>query len=142
MDIQNKIERFKNEKISISKDNMINKLFQDNKVLYEYLSIYEKNNKKSYIINVAFTSICIFIEYQLTQKDNYLHEFIVEKLSYIQNKKSCIDKTYYYHLLKFLVNFIQICFLQTQDKSYLNHINCIYIELLFMNNNHNIEYKM
>lgn len=141
MDIQNKIERFEIEKKKLRKDDIINKLFQDNKVLYEYLLINEKNNKRSNIINVAFTSIGIFIEYELTENDSYLQEFIVEKLEYIQNKKNCLDKTYYYHIVKFLVNFIQICFLKTQDKSYLSHTNCIHIELLFMKNNHNMEYK-
>lgn len=142
MEIQNRIERFEIEIKNLQKNNIINGLLRENRNIYNSLIVLEKVKEENTLINIAYTSLGIFIQYKLTNNDNYLKTFIHEKMNIIHYKKESLDELYHYHVLKFMVNFIQLCFLVTQDKSYLSITNYIYVELLFRKNNHNIVHKI
>lgn len=137
MEIRNKIERFEIEIKKIQKSRLINRLLVENKSIYEHL-ILDKENEP---INAAYASSGIFFQYKLTEKHDYLKNFIFDTLDIINEKKKIYIEKHYYQFLNFMVNFIHLCFLITNDKSYLDKIRCIYVELLFMKNNHNIVHE-
>ena len=83
MEIRNKIERFEIEIKKIQKSRLVNGLLEENKNIYEHLIL----DKESELINVAYVSSGIFFQYTLTEKHDYLKNFIFDTLDTINEKK-------------------------------------------------------
>ena len=137
--ILSNINRFqlllKNKKKEIEKN-----LYRRNKDIYEQLIVLNKDNTNK-IINIAYSSTSIFIEYYLRDNDKYLLEFIGDlnkKLSKIEDKFSNIYNTL---ITDFLVNFIQLCYIHTSKKEYLQIMNCIHVDLLFHQSKHIVHFN-
>ena len=128
--------------IKNKKNEIENNLYKRNKDIYEQL-IKLNEQVTNEMINIAYSSTSIFIEYYLQDNDKYLLEFIGDlnnKLSNIEGKFSNIYNTL---VVDFLVNFIQLCYIHTLKKEYLQLMNCIHVDLLFYQSGHkiNIFYK-
>ena len=126
--------------IKNKKNEIENNLYRINKDIYTQLIILNKDSTNK-MINIAYSSTSIFIEYYLQDNDKYLLEFIGDlnnKLSYIEGKFSNI---YYILIVDFLVNFIQLCYIHTSKKEYLQLMNCIHVDLLFHQSKHIIHFN-
>ena len=122
------------------KNDIESNLYKRNKDIYQQLI---KLNKQvtNKMINIAYSSTSIFIQYYLIDNDEYLLEFIGKlnkKLSNLEDKFTNIYNTL---IVDFLVNFIQLCYIHTLKKEYLQLMNCIHVDLLFHQSKHIVHFN-
>ena len=117
-----------------------NNLYRRNKDIYEQLIVLNKDSTNK-IINIAYSSTSIFIEYYLKDNDKYLLEIIGDLNKKISNLEDKFTNIYNRLITDFLVNFIQLCYIHTSKKEYLQIMNCIHVDLLFHQSKHIVHFN-
>lgn len=142
-ELKNRIERFKEvcrKKMDTHKKlKYIDDLTDEIKDIYQFLMLSEDDTTK--YINVSYSSKGIFIQYKLEDDDTYLRKFVSGLKINIYANRNKYSSLYILELLKFLVSFIQTCYLHTSKDVYLEELNTIYVDLLFSFSNHTMNHN-